>query len=139
MKSEFVPLSPTGFLMTFIAGVFSGAGFFGADNGWALIFCAIILLSTICTDAREEIRIGLYRRGWFPPFPVTAGDAFNAACRRTVRSPSCDPCAERYASNPSALTQCCRGYPATEGRVSIAELPIEPFGHDLAKHQERDR
>jgi hypothetical protein len=46
----------------------------------------------------------------------------------------CDPCAARYRDEPAALTVACRGYPAIDGRVAIAQLPAGAFAHDEAKH-----
>lgn len=47
----------------------------------------------------------------------------------------CDACLERTQESASlALRFFCRGYPATDGRAPIAELPPEPFDHDASKH-----
>jgi hypothetical protein len=48
----------------------------------------------------------------------------------------CDGCLAIYQSNESALRFACRGYPASDGRVPIAELPQEPFDHDESRHKE---
>ena len=47
----------------------------------------------------------------------------------------CDNCVPRWHQDETILTIACRGYPATEGRIPIAELPLEPFGHDKSKHK----
>ena len=49
----------------------------------------------------------------------------------------CDPCFDRFRQDPSVLTIACRGYPATDGRVAIAEL--EPFQHNEWLHREEQR
>ena len=46
----------------------------------------------------------------------------------------CDDCFVTYRSEPELLTTACRGYPATEGRIAIAELPPGTFDHDPVKH-----
>ena len=49
----------------------------------------------------------------------------------------CDPCLERFREDQSVLTMACRGYPASDGRVAIAEL--EPFTHNEWLHREPQR
>ena len=44
----------------------------------------------------------------------------------------CDDCIEQ---EPLFV---CTGYPATDGRTPIGELPPEPFAHDEAKHRESE-
>lgn len=46
----------------------------------------------------------------------------------------CDTCLAVYQQNPEDLFEACRGYPGTEGRIAIAELPPGEFQHDLAMH-----
>jgi hypothetical protein len=46
----------------------------------------------------------------------------------------CDHCLERYQADESALLFACRGYPASDGRMSVAELSDIVFEHDAAKH-----
>jgi hypothetical protein len=46
----------------------------------------------------------------------------------------CDDCLTLYRADNAWLTIACRGYPGEDGRVAIAELPPEPFEHDMAKH-----
>jgi hypothetical protein len=46
----------------------------------------------------------------------------------------CNDCLELYSEKPDLLGFCCRGYPATEGRCAIADLPEGAFRHDDAKH-----
>jgi hypothetical protein len=48
----------------------------------------------------------------------------------------CDFCMVVYQANDSALRFACRGYPASDGRVPIADLPQEPFDHDMSKHRD---
>jgi hypothetical protein len=48
----------------------------------------------------------------------------------------CIECEPIYHADASALRFACRGYPASEGRVPINELPTEHFDHDLNKHDE---
>ena len=42
----------------------------------------------------------------------------------------CDPCVVRWQAAPALLTIACRGYPGTDGRSPIAELPPGEFKHD---------
>jgi hypothetical protein len=42
----------------------------------------------------------------------------------------CDPCLDRWRADNSILMTACRGYPATDGRIAIAELPEGVFDHD---------
>jgi hypothetical protein len=53
----------------------------------------------------------------------------------------CDECLDLYAEKPDLLEFCCRGYPAIDGRIAIADLPPGDFDHDMSKHEqdERDR
>lgn len=48
----------------------------------------------------------------------------------------CRVCTEIYETDPERLQLACRGYPASDGRIPIAELPPERFDHDEAKHRE---
>ena len=48
----------------------------------------------------------------------------------------CDLCADIYQADNSLLTTACRGYPGSDGRIAIAELPPGSFDHDRAKHPE---
>jgi hypothetical protein len=50
----------------------------------------------------------------------------------------CDHCLERYQREPGALLFACRGYPASDGRIPIAELPEDIFNHDAVKHAAED-
>jgi hypothetical protein len=50
----------------------------------------------------------------------------------------CDDCLAKWEEDPAILTVACRGYPATEGRIPIAELPPEPFAHDEERHRADD-
>jgi hypothetical protein len=43
-----------------------------------------------------------------------------------------------YQDNPDLLGFCCRGYPKTEGRIAIGDLPEGVFDHDNAKHLEEE-
>ena len=47
----------------------------------------------------------------------------------------CDDCLAKWQQDSGILTVACRGYPATEGRIQIAELPPEPFAHDEEMHR----
>ena len=51
----------------------------------------------------------------------------------------CDGCREDFKRDPTLLKIACRGYPATEGRIAIADLPPHPFDHDTAKHEEFEK
>lgn len=44
----------------------------------------------------------------------------------------CDSCLEAKAE----IRFVCAGYPAQDGRMPIEELAFEPFGHDLALHDD---
>ncbi len=46
----------------------------------------------------------------------------------------CDECTAEFQVDESVLKTACRGYPATEGRIAIADLPPGEFDHDPAKH-----
>jgi hypothetical protein len=46
----------------------------------------------------------------------------------------CDACLERWKDDESILKTACRGYPATDGRIAIAELPPGDFRHNDAAH-----
>jgi hypothetical protein len=48
----------------------------------------------------------------------------------------CDPCVERYRADRSLLTIVCRGYPATDGRIPIADLPPGEFDHREELHRD---
>lgn len=48
----------------------------------------------------------------------------------------CDACFDAYTDNPDVLAMACRGFPAIDGRIPIAELPEGWFGHDRAFHPE---
>ena len=50
----------------------------------------------------------------------------------------CEPCAAVYEAGEATLNFACAGYPATDGRVSIDDLPPGEFKHDLTKHQPGD-
>jgi hypothetical protein len=47
----------------------------------------------------------------------------------------CDGCAE-FVDVGATPIFVCAGYPS-EGRALFADLPVEPFGHDPAKHANR--
>ena len=49
----------------------------------------------------------------------------------------CDPCLECWQADPEVLTMACRGYPASDGRVAIAEL--EPFTHNEWLHRDEEQ
>lgn len=51
----------------------------------------------------------------------------------------CDPCFETYLTEPEKLVTACRGYPGSDGRIPIAELPEGVFDHDPSKHPEDAR
>src|SRR5215831_10114492 len=51
----------------------------------------------------------------------------------------CNACEDRFNQDPDCITVACRGYPADEGRIPIAELPEGEFDHDMTKHRERTR
>jgi hypothetical protein len=42
----------------------------------------------------------------------------------------CDRCLPAWEADNSVLVMACRGYPASEGRIPIAELPEGVFDHD---------
>lgn len=42
----------------------------------------------------------------------------------------CDGCLRAWQANPATLKTACRGYPGTEGRIPIADLPPGVFDHD---------
>ncbi len=46
----------------------------------------------------------------------------------------CDGCLERYRADASLLRFACAGYPATDGRVPIEQLPPGEFRHGDAIH-----
>jgi hypothetical protein len=46
----------------------------------------------------------------------------------------CEPCFERYSADNALLTTACRGYPTTDGRIPIAELPPGEFKHRDVDH-----
>jgi hypothetical protein len=46
----------------------------------------------------------------------------------------CDDCLGLWQQDESRLMIACRGYPATEGRIPIADLPPGKFDHDDSKH-----
>jgi hypothetical protein len=46
----------------------------------------------------------------------------------------CDECFRLYRQQPEYLIEACRGYPGTEGRIPIEELPPGEFAHDMAMH-----
>ncbi len=48
----------------------------------------------------------------------------------------CDGCLPDYLAGKIPLRFACRGYPAEEGRIPFGELSPEPFGHDMAKHED---
>ncbi|MBI1207475.1 MAG: hypothetical protein GC191_09340 [Azospirillum sp.] len=48
----------------------------------------------------------------------------------------CDGCLTLYQADAAILTACCRGWPATDGRIAIADLPQGVFEHNLAMHPE---
>ena len=47
----------------------------------------------------------------------------------------CDACFEAFADKKAALKFACRGYPATDGRIPLAELKGQ-HKHDMSKHPE---
>jgi hypothetical protein len=47
----------------------------------------------------------------------------------------CDACLPRWQTDESLLKIACRGYPKSDGRIPIAELPPGPFDHDTARHE----
>lgn len=44
----------------------------------------------------------------------------------------CDDCVGR------AVIQVCVGYPSEGKRIGLAEYPVEPFSHDVSKHDQDD-
>lgn len=46
----------------------------------------------------------------------------------------CDRCLPHWQADHDVLTHCCRGWPGSDGRVPIAELPDGDFDHDMSKH-----
>jgi hypothetical protein len=48
----------------------------------------------------------------------------------------CNECLPKWEADETILRVACRGYPAEDGRVSIAELPEGKFEHDMTKHPE---
>ena len=46
----------------------------------------------------------------------------------------CDPCREIWQADHSQMLFACRGYPASEGRIAIAELPPGEFKHRDIDH-----
>ena len=50
----------------------------------------------------------------------------------------CGDCMDIYQDNPDLLGFCCRGYPKTEGRIALGDLPEGVFDHDNAKHLEEE-
>src|SRR3974390_2841968 len=50
----------------------------------------------------------------------------------------CDSCFEEFQRDPDTLRVACQGYPATEGRILIAQLPEGHFDHDKSKHPEME-
>jgi hypothetical protein len=50
----------------------------------------------------------------------------------------CDSCIAIYQADHAALRFACRGYPASDGRVPIADLLSRPFDHDEEAHREED-
>lgn len=50
----------------------------------------------------------------------------------------CDWCVPKYERDAALLTHACRGHPASDGRIPIAELPAGEFKHDRTKHSPED-
>jgi hypothetical protein len=46
----------------------------------------------------------------------------------------CNRCLESYRADRTPLRFFCRGYPASDGRAPIADLPQQPFDHDESAH-----
>jgi hypothetical protein len=90
----------------------------------------------ICSNTRKvrtivslNLRAPIPEHGWGCVVCNVSGGAMAVVC---------DLCCDQYGDDvPKQLLFACRGYPATDGRVPIAEL-TEPFGHDLSKHPEVD-
>ena len=49
----------------------------------------------------------------------------------------CNECEPIFQADESALRFACRGFPASDGRVPVEELPPGDFDHDMSKHQAR--
>jgi hypothetical protein len=47
----------------------------------------------------------------------------------------CDPCLEAVATGQAVIVDACRGYPATDGRIPLAELQ-GAHEHNAARHPE---
>jgi hypothetical protein len=89
-------------------------------------------------ETREGVRnmVMLSRRGAVPGHGwgcVVCGLPFDG-----VYLVLCDNCLARWQADEYVITVACRGYPAEDGRIAIAELPEGEFDHDESKHhQER--
>jgi hypothetical protein len=46
----------------------------------------------------------------------------------------CETCLPQWQADESLLKIACRGYPKSDGRIPIAELPAEIFDHDHSRH-----
>ncbi len=96
-----------------------------------------LALGPCCMCGRaHEVRtiIMLDRRGAIPGHGwgcVQCGLPMDGVC-----AVLCDECVEVYRRNPYLLQTACRGYPATEGRIPLAELPEGDFQHDMSRHAE---
>lgn len=62
---------------------------------------------------------------------VVCGLPSNGAC-----AVLCDICYKDYVAEPAKLVIACSGYPATDGRIAIADLPADRFAHNLVRHEE---
>jgi hypothetical protein len=85
-------------------------------------------LAGVCNIIMLDRRCAVSGHGWGCAVCDLPADGASAVL--------CDDCMELYRREPERLTIACRGYPATDGRIAIAELP--PFGHDMTKHPEAD-
>jgi len=47
----------------------------------------------------------------------------------------CNECLDKWRADETRLTTACRGWPGSDGRIAIADLPAGEFAHDMAKHQ----
>jgi hypothetical protein len=88
----------------------------------------------ICGGPHAVVIIMLERRG---PIPGRGWGCVQCGlpCDGAV-AVICERCEPRWRINPASLAHCCRGWPASDGRVPIAELPPGVFDHDMTKHPE---
>jgi hypothetical protein len=87
----------------------------------------------IC-ERSEDVHniIMLQRRGAVPGHGwgcVVCGLPPDGAC-----AVLCDACLPKWQADESLLRVACRGYPGTDGRIAIADLPPAAFSHDMARH-----